>query len=224
MRILSLSDTLVPFIYSPQVRSRFPDIDLILGCGDLPYYYLEYVYNAMDVPLFYVRGNHDKTVEYSEAGQHSFPHGGIDLHRKSIHYRGLLLAGVEGSVRYREGSFQYTQSEMWLHVFSLVPAFFRNRTMHGRYVDVFISHAPPQGIHDGEDLPHQGIRAFRWLIEVFQPLYFIHGHIHVLRPDTTTDTTFAMTRVINTYGFRETQLKLPQKAIQTSATDQRRRL
>jgi uncharacterized protein len=221
MKILSVSDIQVPFIYSPQVRSRFRDIDLILGSGDLPYYYLEYIYNALDAPLFYVRGNHDKTVEYSEAGNRSFPYGGIDLHRKPVHYRGLLLAGVEGSVRYREGSFQYTQSEMWLHVFSLVPAFFRNRTIYGRYLDVFISHAPPQGIHDGEDLPHHGIRAFRWLIEVFQPKVSFHGPIHILRPDTTTDTIFCRTRVINTYGFRETQLKVPQKGATSSAADER---
>ena len=35
---------------------------LILACGDLPYYYLEYIVGLLDVPLFYVHGNHDKVV------------------------------------------------------------------------------------------------------------------------------------------------------------------
>jgi hypothetical protein len=56
------------------------------------------------------------------------------------------------------------------------------------------------------DLPHQGIDAFRWLIQVFKPAYFFHGHIHVYRPDTVTETFVEETRVINTYGFRMTEV------------------
>ena len=177
MKVLSLSDYLITFIYSPQVRIRFKDVDLILGCGDLAYYYLEYVYNALDVPLCFVRGNHDKIIEYGTGGQRTYPHGGIDLHRRTYHHNGLILAGVEGSLRYRFGRFQYTQSEMWAHVLSLVPMFLLNRLIYGRAVDVIITHSPPAGIHDQSDLPHQGIKAFRWLIDVFQPRYFFHGHV-----------------------------------------------
>jgi Icc-related predicted phosphoesterase len=131
------------------------------------------------------------------------------MHCRSIQYNGLILAGVEGSLRYRPGEFQYTQSEMWWHVFRLVPAFLRNRFLHGRYLDLFVSHAPPAGIHDRPDLPHQGIKAFRWLIDVFQPHYFFHGHIHIHRPDTHIETVQGKTHVINTYGFRETIIKTP---------------
>ncbi len=209
MRLLTLSDTQVSFIYSPQVRRRFEGVNLVLGCGDLPYYYLEYVLNALDVPLYFVRGNHDAVVEYSTAGQRTAPHGAIDLHRRTARYQGLLLAGVEGSLRYRPGPFQYTQGEMWLHVLHLVPRLIYNRARHGRYLDVFITHAPAAGIHDGTDLTHRGINAFRWFINVFQPAYYIHGHIHIYRPDTVTETQVGQTRVINTYGYRECELKLP---------------
>ena len=54
MKVLSLSDKIVSFIYSPKVRDRFSDVDLVIGCGDLPYYYLEYVLNALDQPLYFV--------------------------------------------------------------------------------------------------------------------------------------------------------------------------
>jgi len=208
MKVLSLSDTLIPFIYSRQVRNRFHDADLVLGCGDLPYYYLEYVFDVLDVPLFFVRGNHDQVIEYATGGQRTHPNGGIDLHRKVYNHHGLLLAGVEGSVRYRVGEFQYTQAGMWQHVLGLIPALFRNRLLYGRFLDIFISHAPPAGIHDGTDLPHQGIKAFRWLIEAFKPQYYFHGHIHIHRPDTLKETIYGQTRIINTYGYRETDLKL----------------
>ena len=88
MRILSLSDTVVSLIYSPLIRSRHQGVDLILGCGDLPYYYLEYVLTSLDAPLYFVRGNHDKVLEYSTAGQRTGPHGGIDLHAGRLPTKG----------------------------------------------------------------------------------------------------------------------------------------
>ena len=208
MKILSLSDTVISFIYSPQVKSRFRDAGLLLGCGDLPYHYLEYVYDALDIPLYFVRGNHDEVVEYSSAGQRTYPHGGIDLHCKANVYRGILLAGVEGSLRYRPGMFQYSQSEMWLNVFKLAPVLLKNRLAHGRFLDLFISHAPPAGIHAETDLPHRGIDAFRWLIDFFKPAYFVHGHIHVHRPDALRETVVGNTCVINSYGYREIEIDL----------------
>ena len=208
MIVLSLSDKTVQFIYSPQVRRKFPDVDLIFGCGDLDYYYLEYVLNALNRPLFFVRGNHDKIVEYNIAGQRTGPAGGIDLHRRVVDYKGLLLAGVEGSLKYRTGAFQYTQGEMFQHVLALVPGLLFNRLRWGRFLDVFITHAPPAGIHDRQDLPHKGIKAFAWLLRVFQPAYHFHGHIHIYRPDTEIETQAGYTRVINTYSYRETRLEL----------------
>jgi len=207
MKALTLSDQIVSFIYSPQVRQQFQDAELIIGCGDLAYYYLEYVFNALNVPLFFIRGNHDAVVEYGTTEQRTEPHGGIDLHCRHYCHRGLLMAGVEGSIRYRPGPFQYSQTQMWYHVFNLVPGLLYNRLRYGRFLDVFISHAPPYGIHDCPDLTHQGIKAFRWLISTFKPGYFIHGHIHLYQPNSAAETQFGITRVINTYGFRQMELE-----------------
>ena len=73
---------------------------------------------------------------------------------------------------------------MWAFAISMVPALLVNKIRYGRYLDIFISHAPPWKIHDMEDLAHHGIKAFNWLIQVFKPLYHFHGHIHVYRSDT----------------------------------------
>lgn len=210
MKILSLSDVVLDTIYSPQVRTRFGEVDLVLCCGDLPYYYIEYVVSNLDKPTFYVRGNHAHVMEYSdELGGRSEPHGGIDLHRRVIHHRGLLLAGVEGSLRYNLGPYQYSQGEMFAFILGMVPDLLLNRLKYGRYLDLFVTHAPPSGIHDMQDLPHQGIRAFRWLLTVFKPAYHFHGHIHVYYADTPVKTFFEKTWVVNTFGYKETVADLP---------------
>jgi Icc-related predicted phosphoesterase len=209
MKILAVSDKIVPFIYGPQVRRRFQDVDLILGCGDLAYYYLEFILSILDVPLYFVRGNHDKVVEYSSEGQRTAPHGGQDLHGRLLYEQGLLIAGVQGCLRYRPGQFQYSQMEMWQYVLKLTPGLVYNRARHGRYLDIFVTHAPSAGIHDDDDLPHQGIKAFRWLVTVFQPAYHFHGHVHLYRPDDKVATQVGRTQVINAFGFQEVQLNLP---------------
>ena len=207
MNLLSVSDVIIPYIYSPSIREKYKHAEFVIACGDLPYYYQEYIISMLDIPLFFVRGNHDPVIEYGDGINRKYPHGGIDLHRRTYNFNGILMAGVEGSVRYKSrGQFQYTQSEMWRHVWSLTPKFMYNRLRHGRFIDVFISHAPPWGIHDKSDRAHRGIKAFRWLFSAFQLSYHFHGHIHVYRSDTVTETHFHRTQVINTYGCRETKM------------------
>ncbi len=203
MKILSVSDVELSFIYSPLILKRFKDIDLIISCGDLSYFYLEYIVSMLNQPLYFVRGNHANDVEYGVAGERSSPWGGVDINRRVVNHAGLLMAGIEGSLEYNKGPYQYSQGDMWSYVLSLAPALLLNRMRYGRFLDVFVSHAPPWGIHDQVDRPHQGIKAFRWLIDVFKPSLFLHGHIHVYRSDTATVTQVGSTMVINSYGFRE---------------------
>ena len=208
VKILSIRDKIFPFIYSPKVKLKFGHVDFVIGCGDLPYYYQEFIISSLNVPLFFVRGNHDPVTEYSENQSYTHPLGGINLHRKVLRHQGLTITGIEGSIRYkREGEFQYTQRQMWGHIISLIPGLLFYRAQTGRFLDIFVTHAPPLGIHDKDDLPHQGVKAFRWFLEVFQPKYHFHGHIHVYRPDTVCETLFRNTKVINTYGCLETEIE-----------------
>jgi len=209
LKILSISDKVVSFIYSAQVEAKFGHVDFVIACGDLPYYYQEYIISTLNKPLFFVRGNHDPETEYSENISYSQPKGGIDLHRHVVRYNKVLIAGVEGSIRYKtHGLFQYSQNQMWFNIFRLLPRLLLNRLAYGRFLDIFVTHAPPWKIHDKTDLPHHGVKAFRWFIQVFKPKYHFHGHIHVYRPDTITKTKFEETQVINTYGYVETDLLL----------------
>ena len=210
MKLLSVSDKKYHLIHSPKIRELFPDTEFVIGCGDLPYYYLEYISEALGVPLFYVRGNHNHLEEFHRAGVSRAPRGCFNLHCQTRRWNDVLIAGVEGSLKYNNrGYFQYTQEEMWWHVFSLVPGMLLNKLKYGRYLDLFVTHAPPWEIHDQKDLTHQGIKAFRWLLKTFKPRYHFHGHIHVYQLDTQIETEFHDTLVVNTYGFRVTDLNLP---------------
>jgi Icc-related predicted phosphoesterase len=96
---------------------------------------------------------------------------------------------------------------MWGHVLSLVPGLLRNKLRHGRYLDIFVSHSPSWGILDGEDFAHQGIKAFRWLVETFQPRYHFHGHVHHYHPDAVNESRLGRTTVINTYPYQVTEFE-----------------
>ncbi|MDX9864474.1 MAG: metallophosphoesterase [Anaerolineaceae bacterium] len=208
MKILAVSDIELPLIYGPNIRQRFSDVDLAIGCGDLPYYYLEYIVSTLDVPLYFVRGNHAHKTEISSFfEERSYPWGADDLHRSMRQDpSSLLLAGIQGCLRYNNGPYQYTQEQMWALVLSLVPRLMLNKLLHGRYLDIFVSHAPPWQIQDMEDRPHQGIKAFRWLLKVFQPALHLHGHIHIYRQCSPVQTMFGNTRVMNVFGYREITL------------------
>lgn len=203
MRILSISDEVEEVLYSEEAWERFPGIDLVISCGDLPYYYLDYVATTLRTSLYYVRGNHGHLPEYTYSGEELMePVGGTDLHAATANHDGLLLAGVQGSLRYGPGPFQYTQGEMWMHVFRLVPRLMRNRIRHGRFLDIFVTHAPPWRIQEGEDRAHRGVKAFRWALKAFGPALHLHGHVRPLRRDAQTETQFGRTLVVNTYGRR----------------------
>jgi uncharacterized protein len=202
MKLLILSDTVVESLYGPPLLEHCGDVNLVVCCGDLPYHYIEYVVSVLNVPVYHVRGNHSNAENDPAIGRWLEPAGAIDLHRQVINAQGLLLAGVEGSHRYRPGQFQYSQLDMWFHVGKLIPGLLWNRLRYGRFLDVFVTHAPPAGIHDDDDIPHHGIRAFRWLLDTFQPRFHLHGHVHIYRRDAQTVTPRGKTQVINTYGYR----------------------
>lgn len=205
MEILTVSDRESLRVYSSKIKGRFRNVDLAIGCGDLSYFYLEYIISSLDVPLYFVRGNHAKAVEYGCYGSRQAPWGAVNLHKKVVREKktGLILAGIQGSLRYNDGDYQYTQSQMWSMVFQLVPSLLWSKIRYGRYLDILITHAPPWGIHDQADPAHRGVKAFNWLIKTFQPAYHLHGHIHVYSPNTVTETKLGRTLVMNSYGYRK---------------------
>ena len=214
MKILAVSDKVLAQLYRSDVKRHYPGIELIIGCGDLPYYYLEFLVSALDVRLFYVRGNHDVGPQYTIEGRIlKQVAGGVDIHASTARYNGLLMAGLEGSMRYRPNApFMYSETEMRANIARLLPWLLRNRVKYGRYLDLLVTHSPPFGIHDRSDLPHIGFKVFNSFLEWFKPRYMLHGHIHIYRHDTVRVTQQDATTIINVYPYRIVDIELINKA------------
>lgn len=166
MRILAVSDEIHPALYDHLDMSRFPNIDALISCGDLSDPYLDFLASHFNVPAFYVRGNHD--------WGHN-PAGWTNLDGQVIRFRGLRLAGFEGCGLYSPNQrVQYTERQMWWRVGRTLPQIWAKGG-----IDLLVTHAPPKGYHEGEDRAHQGIAAFRWLMETYRPRVFVHGHQHL---------------------------------------------
>ncbi len=207
MKILAVSDEVVDQIYSPRLKMNHADIDLVIGCGDLPFYYLEFIVTLLDVPLYYVPGNHDRPNQYLSDGRILNRAEGCELlDGRALAVaprRPLLLAGLGGCMRYNpNGVHQYSPGEMQARVWGLAPALALNRLRHGRALDIFVAHSPPRGIHDGEDLAHTGFSAFLPLMDFARPRLLLHGHAHVYRSDAVTRTQYQQTTVMNVYPYR----------------------
>ncbi len=204
MKLLAVTDKVVDFIYSPSLVEKFRGVDMVLSCGDLPYYYLEYIVTMLNVPLLYVHGNHDPPVEYSSSGRQSTgPGGGTNVNCRLIREKGLSVVGFEGSIRYKpSGCYQYTETQMWGNVLKIAPALLLNRLITGRPVDILLAHSPPYGIHNGRDQTHVGFRSFLWLMRRFKPRFLIHGHRHVYNPLEATETHYEQTTIMNVYPYK----------------------
>ena len=198
MRVLVVSDQVVESLNSPALTHIARDVEMVLSCGDLPAEYLEYIVSMLNVPLYYVMGNHG-----GSGGEKVYPDGCENIDARAVEYQGLLIAGLEGSMRYNNRpEFQYTENEMRAKVAALTPALLKNRVQYGRFLDVLVTHAPPYHIHDGTDLPHTGFKVFTWFIDQYKPRYLLHGHKHIYDQREEAITQRGATSIVNTYGYR----------------------
>jgi len=209
MKILALSDRVIEANHSSQLQERHGDVDLVIGCGDLPYYYLEYIATTLTAPVFYVHGNHDKPALTENGCTITAPGGCTSLEERCLSVKRpngaspLLVAGLGGSMCYNDQSpHQYSEHEMRSRALALLPQLMANRARYGRYLDILVTHSPPFGIHDAQDLPHIGFRVFLTLMRVFKPRFLLHGHSHIYRLTTVASTDYAHTRVLNVYPSR----------------------
>jgi uncharacterized protein len=212
MKILCVSDQVDPLVYSAAMKDRFKDIDFVLSAGDLPFEYLDFIVSILNVPLYYVLGNHDQSPDENRFDPEnpdrrrpewdgSFgSNGAIDVGSKGKSEGRVLIVGLAGCRRYNRGSNQYTELQMWLKALALLPRLLLNRVLRGRYLDILLTHAAPLGIHDRNDICHRGFASFRWLMKAFKPRYLIHGHIHLYDMNDVRLSKFFDTTVINAFS------------------------
>ncbi len=218
MKILCVADHVDPLIYSTTLKERHGDVDVVLGAGDLPMRYYGYIVSCLNRPLYFIFGNHNlkhlpkfrRGEPDDEAGpaatgtradklfKNFFGSVYIDGRVRRVE-QGLLLAGLGGSRRYNRGENQFSEIQMGWKIFKMIPHLIWNRLIHGRYLDILLTHASPRGVNDREDMCHRGFQVFNWFIRRFHPVYLIHGHIHLYDRNAVRETVVGTTRVINAY-------------------------
>ena len=187
MKILALADEELMEYWDYYVPGRLKEYDLILSAGDLKAAYLSFVVTMARAPVMYVPGNHDTGYAVTE------PEGCDCIDAQIVEYRGLRILGLGGCRKYRPGDHQYTEKEMRRRIRKL-------RWKIAKYggVDIVVTHAPPEGVGDSEDIAHRGFGSFLELMERYQPRYLLHGHVHLrYGVDQTRVRSYAQTQVIN---------------------------
>ena len=168
MKILVLADQKSKYLYDFYEPDKLKDIDLIISCGDLSPNYLSFFVTLCNVPLLYVRGNHDDRYEKTP------PEVCICIEDDVFVYEGIRILGLGGSMEYIPGaSNQYSERRMRKRVRKL-----RYKLWRHRGFDILVAHAPAYQVNDLEDLPHRGFKVFRTLLEKYEPKFFFHGHVH----------------------------------------------
>lgn len=167
MKILAVADEECKALWDYYDPARTKGVDLIISCGDLNPDYLQFLESMVNVPLLYVRGNHDGVYDQRP------PYGCVDIDNKIYDFHGLRILGLGGSMRYHEGGDMYTEAEMKHRIRKLN----RTITVHNGF-DLLVSHAPAKGYGDMDDLPHRGFECFNELLEKWKPKYMLHGHVH----------------------------------------------
>ncbi len=192
MKILVLADQKSKYLYDFYEPDKLKDIDLIISCGDLSPSYLSFFVTLCNVPLLYVRGNHDG--KYKDTP----PEGCICIEDDIYVHEGIRIMGLGGSMEYipKAGN-QYSERQMRSRVRKL-----RFKLWRHKGFDILVTHAPAYQINDLEDLPHRGFGVFRTLMEKYEPKFFFHGHVHAnySRGFKRTDT-YANTTIVNAYEY-----------------------
>ena len=188
MKLLVISDEKDPALWDYYAPGRLDGVDAIISCGDLSPEYLSFLVTMASRPLFYVRGNHDEVYDRKP------PEGCDCIDGEVVDFRGYRILGLGGSMRYNQGTCQYTEREMRWRIFRL------RRQLRGG-VDLLVTHAPARGLGDMDDVCHRGFECFRELLDRCHPLYHCHGHVHLQYVPTRPRTwQYGETTIVNATG------------------------
>lgn len=190
MHILSIADRRHRALYDYFDPERWKNIDLIISCGDVDPQYLSFLVTMIPKPLLYVPGNHD--TEYRS----NPPIGCDSIDDRIVEVGGLVVAGLGGSQWYNGKDLQFTEIQMARRVKKII----RKAKRFGK-IDVVVTHAPPRGVHDLEDMCHRGFSAFRTLMKELKPKVLVHGHNHQIYKKEDREIVINGVKVINAYEY-----------------------
>ena len=191
MKILAVADEESKYFWDYYRPGKLSGIDLILSAGDLKSEYLSFLVTMANRPLLYIHGNHDGIYDRKP------PEGCESIEDRLVVVNGLRILGLGGTRKYNYGPHQYTERQMERRIRRL-----RWKLHRAKGVDIVVTHSPPAGVGDADDIAHRGFEAFLPLMEKYKPAFLVHAHVH---KNYTTgfvrERQYASTTVINTSGY-----------------------
>ena len=206
MNLLCTSDPhgVVPVQMSNIIKER--EIDAIICAGDFtPHGWhgeggsMEDVINfllSLNKPIFFVHGNIDPSPDYFSS---------LEANYKNLNYIHLKRAKIGDYYLVGIGDFHFMPNIVIDKLEELVK--------RDPKKTIIVSHYPPKGLVDfTSDGEHAGIERFREIIEKYQPLLFICGHIHeaagVTKLGKTTIVNASMKNILAEINDGEVNISL----------------
>ncbi len=163
LRIMFIADTHDTLYYHKEMQEYIktePNIDLYLLLGDHSAWECDFFRdNIPNDKLFGIVGNHDPWERLANSNI-------TDINKKVITVKGISIAGLAGSMKYKDGNYgMYTQEEAMEIVENLPVA------------DILITHDKPYLVEEN-DYVHNGLKAITYYLYKNKIPYHIHGHLH----------------------------------------------
>ena len=191
--------------WSAQTAERLADVGLILSAGDLHAGYLEFLVTMLNVPLVFVRGNHDSSYRKNP------PEGCIDADGQIVEVtfggsspHKIRILGLGGSMRYTDDDpYMYTEKEMKKRIAAAGRVSLKEAVKNlitdrsAGEPDILLTHAPCRGYGDLDDMPHRGFECFNDLLDKYHPKLHVYGHVHRAYSAGTGDGSQGFRRVIS---------------------------
>lgn len=155
------------------------EVKCIITLGDIEVFELSKLKERFSSGITWlgVHGNHDNRGDLEHLDIKN-------MHMQVSNVKDVHFGGFEGSVRYKIGDFpMWTQLEAFAKLEQLDSC------------EVLLTHNSPKGIHDKDDIAHEGFTGLLSYIEKHKPRYCFHGHQHINK-----ETLIGETRVISVYG------------------------
>lgn len=173
MKVLVVADVEDKLLYDFFRKERVEGVELIVSCGDLNADYLDFLMTMVNVPMIYVRGNHDDKFIKNP------PLGAECIENRVYKFNGVRFLGLGGSIKYGHGTpndkiNMYTEQNMKTRILKVKPKI----ALAGGF-DVLVTHSPAKGYGDMEgSWTHAGFECFNDLMNKYKPAYMFHGHVH----------------------------------------------
>lgn len=175
LKLVVISDTHGDLAFEnrfEQFMNNIPEYDLVVILGDIYCYELVQITKIIPVDkIIGLRGNHDSFDIYDK-------YGIKNINGHVFNYKGVKLAGIEGSFRYKKEEFpSFTHYESLKLVTSML-----------QEADVLLTH-DCMFKESKYDIAHSGLAGITYYIFKNNLIWHIHGHIHKSYQDTYSNGT-----------------------------------